>query len=86
MVLWSTRSQIGRRALFSGIHKSRERHQEPPESLCDFCDFKRCTGDQVVLSVIPAFGRLRQENHMFKATLGYLARSCVRKKYTGLVM
>jgi hypothetical protein len=30
-------------------------------------------------SVIPALGRLTQEDQEFKANLGYTARSCVKK-------
>jgi hypothetical protein len=30
--------------------------------------------------VIPAFGRLRQEDHEFKASLGHIARLCLKKK------
>jgi hypothetical protein len=31
-------------------------------------------------SVIPALGRLRQENHEFQGSLGYIARPYVKKK------
>jgi hypothetical protein len=30
--------------------------------------------------VIPVLRRLRQENHEFMANLGYLGRSCLKKK------
>jgi hypothetical protein len=29
------------------------------------------------MSVIPALGRLKQENHDYEATLGYIARPCL---------
>jgi hypothetical protein len=29
--------------------------------------------------VIPALGRLRQEEHKFKARLGYIVRSCLKQ-------
>jgi hypothetical protein len=32
------------------------------------------------IPVIPAFGRLREENHKFKATLGYIVRPCQRER------
>jgi hypothetical protein len=32
------------------------------------------------MPVIPAFKRLRQEDHEFKGILGYIVRSCVQKK------
>jgi hypothetical protein len=31
------------------------------------------------MPVIPALGRLKQENHEFEATLGYIVRSCFKK-------
>jgi hypothetical protein len=30
--------------------------------------------------VIPALGRLKQKNHGFKASLGYIVRPCLKKK------
>jgi hypothetical protein len=30
--------------------------------------------------VIPALGSLRQEKHEFKASLGYIARACLKTK------
>jgi hypothetical protein len=32
------------------------------------------------MSVTPARGRLRQEDHEFKTSPGYIARSCLQKK------
>jgi hypothetical protein len=32
------------------------------------------------MAVMPAFDRLRQENHEFKATLGYTGRPYLKKK------
>jgi hypothetical protein len=34
------------------------------------------------MSVIPALGGLRQEDHEFKGTLVYIIRSCVKKLKT----
>jgi hypothetical protein len=35
--------------------------------------------------VIPALWRLRQKDGDFKASLGYLARSCLKKSRTGSI-
>jgi hypothetical protein len=32
------------------------------------------------ISVIPAFGRLKQEDHEFEDSLGYIVRTCLLKK------
>jgi hypothetical protein len=32
------------------------------------------------MSIIPALGRLRQENPQFKPTLDYIGRSCLKNK------
>jgi hypothetical protein len=34
----------------------------------------------VVHTIIPAFGRLRQEDHEFKTSLGYVAKPCLKKR------
>jgi hypothetical protein len=34
----------------------------------------------VAMPVIPALGRLRHEDHDFKASLSYIVRPCLRKK------
>jgi hypothetical protein len=31
------------------------------------------------ISIIPALGRLRQEDHKFKVTSGYIARPCLKE-------
>jgi hypothetical protein len=31
-------------------------------------------------SLIPAIGKLRQEGHNFKANLGYIMRTCLKRK------
>jgi hypothetical protein len=39
------------------------------------------------MSVIPALGRLRQEDWEFKTTLAYIARPCLkRKKNLGFII
>jgi hypothetical protein len=35
---------------------------------------------QWYISVIPAFLRLRQEDHNFETNLGYIARPCLKKQ------
>jgi hypothetical protein len=35
------------------------------------------------MPVIPAFGRLKQEDHEFEVILGYVVRSCLKKKKVG---
>jgi hypothetical protein len=34
---------------------------------------------------IPVLGRLRQEDREFKAGLGYVARSCLKKKVVNMI-
>jgi hypothetical protein len=36
--------------------------------------------------IIPTLGRLRQEDHKFKARLGYIMRSCPPKESYGLIL
>jgi hypothetical protein len=33
-----------------------------------------------IIPEIPALGRLRQEEHQFKASIGYIARPCLKNK------
>jgi hypothetical protein len=37
----------------------------------------------VLENAIPAFGRLRQEDHEFKASFGYIVRPCLKIKPAG---
>jgi hypothetical protein len=36
--------------------------------------------DTVTHLIIPAFRRLRQEEHKFEANLGFIARPCLKKR------
>jgi hypothetical protein len=36
------------------------------------------------MSVIPALRRLRQENHEFGASLGYIVKACLRTQRPGM--
>jgi hypothetical protein len=38
----------------------------------------------VVTFVIPALGRLRQEDHEFLGSVGYIVRPCLQKRGGGL--
>jgi hypothetical protein len=35
------------------------------------------------MPIIPALGRLWQEDHEFRASLGYIARPCLKKRKVG---
>jgi hypothetical protein len=36
--------------------------------------------NRVYMPIIPAFRRLREEDHKFKANLGYIVRFCFKKR------
>jgi hypothetical protein len=46
----------------------------------DFLNKKKMDWIWWYMPEIPTFGRLRQEDHKLEASLGYIVRSCLKKK------